>query len=58
MRGESYKIQSPVNQTLNDEIDKKNQLTKRIKKIIIKRMKLKIKIKNKSESNINFLIGG
>jgi hypothetical protein len=42
----NYKVQSPTNQTSNDEIRKKNQSHK---KIIIKRMRVKIKIKNKLE---------
>jgi hypothetical protein len=32
MRGESYKTQSPANQTLNDEIDKKKSINKNDKK--------------------------
>jgi hypothetical protein len=32
MRGESYKIQSPANQTLNDEIDKKKSINEKNKK--------------------------
>jgi len=42
----NYKVQSPTNQTSNDEIEKKSQSHK---KIIIKRMRVKIKIKNKLE---------
>jgi hypothetical protein len=42
----NYKVQSPTNQTSNDEIGKKSQSHK---KIIIKRMRVKIKIKNKLE---------
>jgi len=32
MRGESYKIQSPANQTLNDEINKKKSINEKNKK--------------------------
>jgi hypothetical protein len=42
----NYKVQSPTNQTSNDEIGKKSQSHK---KIIIKRIRVKIKIKNKLE---------
>jgi ferritin-like protein len=45
MRGESYKTQSLANQTLNDEIDKKNQLTKMIKK----NNNLKNEVENKNK---------
>jgi hypothetical protein len=45
MRGESYKTQSPANQTLNDEINKKNQLTKMIKK----NNNLKNEVENKNK---------
>jgi len=52
--------QSPTNQTLKGEIEKKNNYIKgsTFKKKGIKRIMVKIKIKNKLEGDYKFLIGG
>jgi len=55
----NFETQSPINQTLNDKIKKKNNHTRRskIKKILIKITRIKTKIKNKLKGKYNSLFG-